>query len=230
LIQQAALRTAETEEAFGLSRHVVRLETAGADDQAASGRDVPCEAALAAPSVVAAVDRDAVGRPANAREVLLAGLAEATESLARETDLNSVIRIVVEAIYVGLGYARAAFLLRDPAANLYRTRASFGEPPLKLSFPAQYAPDLFHAALSHATDLHIADAASPKVVAKLPVWFARELPQSTSFLLMPLTVGERPLGLFFADRPVPDAKGLSSEELNLLRALRSQVVLAIRSR
>jgi HD-like signal output (HDOD) protein len=179
-------------------------------------------------------ERDAVGRPANARAVLLAGLSEATDALARAAegavDVNTVIRIVLEAMYSGLGYAHAAFFLRDAAANLFRVRASFGEPALKFAFPAHYTADIVHAALAHATDLHIADVAAEKVAAKLPAWFARELPQTRSFVLMPLVLKDKPLGLFFAGRTVADTQGLAPEELNLLRSLRNQVVLALRSR
>jgi HD-like signal output (HDOD) protein len=197
-------------------------------------QSLPQEAQLEPEAVQPSVERDAVGRPSNARDVLLAGLAEATDALARAADgamdVNAIIRIVLEAMYTGLGYSRAAFFLRDPATNLFRVRASFGTPAMKFSFPSTYVPDLVHAALSHATDLHIADVTAEKVAAKLPAWFARELPRTRSFLLMPLVIKDKPIGLFFADRELADAHGLSADELNLLRSLRNQVVLALRSR
>lgn len=226
LLERASTRTNELEAASGLppiATPEIRLLEA-----------LPAECQLEPEAVQASVERDAVGRPANARSVLLAGLSEATESLARSldrgVDLNAIIRIVLEAMYTGLGYARAAFFLRDPAAGLYRVRASFGDPPLKFTFPSQYAPDLFHAALAQSTDLHIADTEADKVRAKLPAWFARELPQAKSFLLLPLTVNQKAVGLFLACRHQPDPAGLSSEELNLVRSLRNQVVLAIRTK
>lgn len=226
LVDRATARTMELEKAIGLPP----IEAAAVNVL----QSLPQEAQLETPAVQPSVQRDEVGRPANARDVLLAGLAEATDALARaaegSVDVNSIIRIVLEAMYSGLGYARAAFFLRDPATNLFRVRASFGEPPLKFAFSSVYTPDLVHAALSHATDLHIADVGSEKVAAKLPAWFARELPQTRSFILMPLVMKEKPIGLFFADRLMTDEQGLSSEELNLLRSLRNQVVMALRSR
>lgn len=225
LLERALTRTQGLEEAIGLPP----MEQAAAQVL----DTLPEEAQLELPAVQPSVARDEVGRPENARDVLLAGLTEATDALARTTesvDVNSIIRIVLEAMYSGLGYARTAFFLRDPATNLFRVRASFGEPALKFSFSSIYAPDLVHAALSHATDLHIADVSSEKVTAKLPTWFTRELPNTRSFVLMPLVLKEKPIGLFFADRPVVDAKGLSADELNLLRSLRNQVVMALRSR
>src|SRR5882672_10417719 len=228
-VATAVARTREMEEAFGLTPIAVPSLSAEAA--------LPAEAELAPMTttpVVPDVVRDAVGRPANAREILLSGLTEASESLAQGlqggNDLNSVIRVVVEAMFRGLGYARTAFLLRDPAANVFRTRAAFGDPPLKLTFSAQYAPDLVQAALAHATDLHIADCETEKIKSRMPAWFAREMPTTRSFLLLPLVVNQKPLGLFLADRPVVDPVGLSSDELNLVRSLRNQVILAIKSR
>jgi GAF domain-containing protein len=163
---------------------------------------------------------------------LAAGLAEATECLTRgaRVDVNSVVQVALEAMFTGLGFARTALALRDPATGLYRTRAAFGEPKPQFGFGAQSAPNLFTAALSQHKDLHITDCAADKVRASLPDWFARDFPQARSFLLMPLVVGDKLVGFFYADRPVPDPAGLSAQELNLLRALRSQVVLALRSR
>lgn len=226
LVDRALARTLEMEKAIGL---------AAAEHAPTSVlNSLPEEAQLDTPAVQPSTDCDEVGRPANCRDVLLAGLTEATDALARGMDsgidVNSIIRIVLEAMYSGLGYERAVFFLRDPAANLFRVRAGFGEPALKAAFSSNYAPDLVHAALSHATDLHIADVASEKVAAKLPSWFSREMPKTKSFVLMPLILKSKPVGLFFADRFVKDEKGLSAEELNLLRSLRNQVLMALRTR
>lgn len=224
LLQRAGERTREFESAFGLvprSTPVERLLAA-----------LPADVELDAVPVEVSTQRDAVGRPSNAREVLLAGLAEATECLARGggADLNTVVRVVLEAMYTGLGYARTALVLREQASGLYRTRAGFGEPKAQFSFSAQAAPNLFSAALTQGRDLHIADARADRVHASLPDWFVRDFAAARSFVLMPLVVNERAIGFFYADRPCVDDKGLSGEELNLLRSLRSQVVLAIRSK
>jgi HD-like signal output (HDOD) protein len=224
LLERASARTREFEVAFGMAPGecpVARLRSA-----------LPVEAELAAAPVETSGERDAVGRPANACALLAAGLAEATDCLTRgaRTDVNAVVQITLEAMFTGLGYARTALALRDPATGLFRTRAAFGEPKPQFAFGAQGPPNLFAAALSQHKDLHIADAGADKVRASLPDWFARDFAPAKSFLLMPLVVADKLVGFFYADRPVADAAGLSAQELNLLRALRSQVVLALRSR
>lgn len=190
---------------------------------------LPADSQLGAEAVQPSAERDAVGRPANAREILLAGLADATESLARGAELGAVIRIVLEAMYSGLGFARTALVVRDPAAGVYRTRAAFGEPRANFSFPARGA-DLFHAAIAHASDLLIANVGAEKVRPNLPDWFARDFAATRSFLLMPLVLNGKAIGFFYADRTMVDDRGLAPDELNLLRTLRNQVVLAMRTK
>ncbi len=224
LLKRAAARTREFETAFGLMPRGTPVERL----LAALPQDTEMDAA----PVEVSTQRDGVGRPSNAREVLLAGLAEATECLARAggSDLNAVVRVVLEAMFTGLGYARTALVLREQATGLYRTRAGFGEPKAQFSFSTQGAPNLFSAALTQGRDLHIADVQAERVKVSLPEWYQRDFAAARSFVLMPLVVNERALGFFYADRRCADEKGLSGEELNLLRSLRSQVVLAIRSR
>lgn len=222
LIEAAAARTREFEAACGL-----------APQQAPRARllePLPREYELNAPAVAPSGERDALGVPPNAREVLLAGLAEASDSLARGAELNSVIRIALEAIYSGLGFARAALVLRDPASGTYRTRFGFGSPRPNFSFPAGGANHLFAAALAQATDLHIADVAAEKVRAGLPPWFVQDFAAARSFLLLPLAVAGRPIGFLYADRAAVDTRGLTPEELHLLRALRNLLLLALQRR
>src|SRR6185295_6939221 len=159
MLEAASARTREFEAACGLApteSPLARLLEA-----------LPRESQLAAPVVEPSAQRDALGRPENTQQILLAGLADVSESLARGADLNAVIRVVLEAIYSGLGFARTAFVMREPSSGLFRTRASFGDPRPLFSFPSTGASHLFLAALAHATDLHIADVSTEKVRAAL---------------------------------------------------------------
>jgi GAF domain-containing protein len=222
MLEAASVRTREFEAACGLGptdSPLARLLDA-----------LPQDSQLTAPAVEPSTQRDALGRPQNTQQILLAGLADASDSLARGADLNAVIRLVLEAIYSGLGFARTALVMRDPASGVFRTRASFGDPRPNFAFPGTGTSHLFLAALAHATDLHIADVSTEKVRAALPPWFHRDFALAKSFVLLPLAVAGRAVGFFYADRPVADPRGLSPEELNLVRSLRNQVLLAMRAR
>lgn len=230
LLSAAAARTQEFETACGLAP--------SASPVARLLATLPPESQLATQVVEPSAERDAVGRPVNGRAILLAGLADATDCLARGSDraaekggdVNDVIRIVLEAMHTGLGFARTALVLRDSGAGVYRTRAAFGSPRPPFSFPVQGSPNLFTAALAHASDLHIANVGAEKVRPNLPEWFARDFAAVRSFLLMPLVLAGKPVGFFYADRSVVDEAGPGDDELNLLRTLRNQVVLAMKAR
>lgn len=220
LLEAATARTRDLEQACGLKP----IDACAARATEAAPADLRLDAEAVQPSV----ERDAAGRPANSHEVLLAGLADATEALARGAQPGTVIRIVLETMYSGLGFARTALVARDPATAVFRTRAACGEPRAQFCFPA-HGTDLFQAALARATDLLIADTGAEKVRSNLPDWFARDFARTRSFLLMPLMPAGKAVGFLYADRAVVDDRGLDAEELRLLRALRSQVVLAMKT-
>src|SRR5215475_7267042 len=102
MLEAASARTREFEAACGY---------APGDSPLARLLDaLPTESQLTAPAVEPSAERDALGRPHNTQEILLAGLADASDSLARGSDLNGVLRVVLEAIFSGLGFARTALV------------------------------------------------------------------------------------------------------------------------
>ena len=221
---RAGARVEDFEQATG-----IRVAPPRSAHAAPEADEMP-EGAILAPQVTASAQRDGVGRPANSRELLLAGLADMTELMARGADVNSVIRAALETLYSGLGFSRAALALRDAASGQMRSRMAVGAPKPLFAFRPEGSADLFSAALARVTDLHIADAGADKIRARLPHWFARDFTATRSFLLMPLAIGTRAIGFFYADRDCVDETGLAADELAVLRSLRSQVVLALRGR
>jgi hypothetical protein len=132
-----------------------------------------------------------------------------------------------------MGFKRVLGCMRDASRGVYRCRAAMGADRSDMleafSFPLRYAPDLFHAALMHGTDVHISDAMQDKVASRLPEWYRGLLPRSRSFLLLPLMVGEEALGFIYADHDECDFNVYTKQELDLARTLRSQVLLALRT-
>ena len=51
-----------------------------------------------------------------------------------------------------------------------------------------------------------------------------------TFVILPVLVKGKPVGLFYADRPNAGDIAIAEKELALLKALRNQAVLAIRQR
>ncbi len=182
----------------------------------------------------APVDPRDAGAPPDPEVVLSEGLQELSGMLADESgDLNQILSVALETIYRALDFQRVLICLRDPVRRQYVARLGFGESidtvMEHFRFPLDYAPDVFHAVLAKGVDLHITDTGAASMSTRLPAWY-RQLPAAGSFLLFPLSVRERPLGLIYADHPSPGGVTLAEEQLNLMKALRNQVLLGFRMR
>jgi len=167
------------------------------------------------------------------RGVLTAGIQDITNALVGTFQLNDILRMVVETMYRGIGFNRVLLLVRDPANNALKARIGFGtgvDELLRRGFSVSLAPakDVFHVALSQGVDIHIGNVDSENIRDTIPVWYRKALP-SRSLALFPVMLNKKAVALFYGDSA--DARGLtfSSEELSMLKTLRNQAVLAIRS-
>ena len=94
-------------------------------------------------------------------------------------------------------------------------------------FPLAYAPDVFHLSSSKGADILISDIDSPKIVDKIPAWYRQNVPART-FVLLPLNIKQQPVAMIYCDMDKPGAIVISERELQLLKTLRNQAVLAIK--
>jgi len=76
-------------------------------------------------------------------------------------------------------------------------------------------------------DILITDIDDPKIATRIPVWY-RQVISARTFVLFPIIVKGKPIGLIYADRPCPGDITIPEKELSLLKSLRNQAVLAIR--
>ncbi|WP_342120154.1 HDOD domain-containing protein [Pseudoduganella sp. OTU4001] len=191
------------------------------------------------PSVLALASLDAgaqegaypSGKPYDAREQLLAGVQELTEMRVQgKARVNELIQQVLETLYRSMGFRFATVCLKDTKAGQFRARISLGDrsgPRQEgFVFPLQ-GKDLFHLALDNDADLMIADASAPKIRDLLPQWHLDLLPDTRSFIVLPLVVQGVQLGLFYADRSQPAPEGVPPDETSLIRALKAQVLAAL---
>ena len=170
----------------------------------------------------------------DAEAILTNGIQEVTAMLL-EDDVNLIqlFNVVTETIYRAMAFHRVVFCLKDGGRRQYMAKLGFGagiEDFLQyFRFPIPYSRDVFHAALKNGVDLHISDTKDPRIVGDIPGWY-KKISSTGSFILFPLVVNKKPLGLIYADHPLPKGMNLRGERLNLLKALRNQMVLAIRTR
>lgn len=181
------------------------------------------------------VARHASGKPVNARDLLLAGMQDATLMLASgRCKVNDLMLLVLETLYASLGFRFATVCLRDMQNNRFRARISMGESNVErqagFSFGIAPAHDLFHLALESDADLMISDATVPKIRDLLPAWHRNLLPDARSFIVLPLVVQKKPVGMFYADRAQPAPEGVPADETALIKTLKGQVLTALQPR
>jgi hypothetical protein len=175
------------------------------------------------------------GKPVNARELLLAGVQDVTEMMASgKCAVNDLVLLVLETLYRSLGFRFATVCLKDIKSNQYRARITLGEKNAERQagfvFPAAHARDLFHLAMEKDADLLISDATDTKIRDLIPEWHRSLLPDARSFIVLPLVVHQKPLGLFYADRAQAATEGMPADETALIRTLKRQVLTVLHSR
>jgi len=170
----------------------------------------------------------------NAEIVLTEGLQEVTDMLLDDNaNIIQVFNVVLETIYRALAFHRVVLCLQDRNKQEIRAKLGFGADIdnfiTGFHFSRQYSANVFHAALKNGVDLAISNTSDPKIKGDLPMWY-KKLPGAGSFLIFPLVIKQRPLGLIYADHPQPDGIVLTAKQLNLIKTLRNQLILAFRSR
>lgn len=166
-------------------------------------------------------------------KILLEGIHDVSKTLATDFKLMQVLRIVLEALYRAGRFQRVVLFTRDGGANAMRVRMAFGMQSEGLVSSAftlkmQSATDLFFGCCRRNADVHILDSAAPKVAPLLPAGFHEKL-KSQSMILLPLVRNGDWLGLIYADTLDRKTGDIPREEMDLLKTLRSQAVVAIKT-
>lgn len=206
-------------------------------DGESTERGLPDELLLAGgdESLLQVTERHQSGKPVNARDLLLAGMQDVTQMMASgQCKVNDLMLLVLETLYGSMGFRFATVCLRDVQSGTYRARISIGQNnavrQAGFSFPATAGNDLFCLALEKEADLMISDAAAPKIRSLLPAWHRTLLPDARSFIVLPLVVNRKPIGLFYADRTLAAPEGVPADETALIKTLKAQIIGALQTR
>ena len=164
---------------------------------------------------------------------LTAGIQDITNTLVGDYNLNDVLRIILETMYRGMGFSQVLLCTRDVKNNQLKARYGFGPKIESLvnCFVVQLgqAQDAFQLALEKNVDLFIADTHAVNIVSRIPAWY-REKVNAQTFLVLPIVVGGKVIGMFYADRDNAGELNIEPQHLRLLKTLRNQAVLAIRQK
>lgn len=166
------------------------------------------------------------------QSILTAGLQDVGNSLIDDAvPLNDILRMILEAMYTGMGFEHVVLCIKDGRRNAMCGKFGFGDGVQTLvrafDFPLAGQPDVFLVALQNNADILITDIDDPKIATRIPAWYRKNVPAHT-FVLFPIVVKGKPIGLIYADRLGAGDIGIPEKELSLLKSLRNQAVLAIR--
>lgn len=174
------------------------------------------------------------GEAMNPEAVLTEGVQEVTGMLLDESvSLTEIFNVVLETIYRAMSYGRVVLVLQDMNRASFSAKLGFGNGIddfiSGFRFSRNYSADVFHVALKNGADLYIGNSGDAKIKKDIPEWY-QKISRAGSFYIFPLIVKSKPIGLIYADHPKPGGVKLNDKQLNLIKALRNQVILAFKAR
>lgn len=201
-------------------------------EQAALEDSVLLACAPVQPDLPAAGGAELPRSSAEIQAILTSGLQDVGSSLIDDSvSLNDILRMILETMYIGMGFAHVVLCIKDGRRNAMCGKFGFGDAVQELigtfDFSLAGKPDVFLVALQNNADILIRDIDDPKIASRIPAWYRKHVGART-FVLFPVSVKGKPVGLIYADRPHPDDITIPEKELSLLKSLRNQAVLAIR--
>jgi serine/threonine protein kinase len=173
-----------------------------------------------------------VHNPEDTEALLMDGLQEVTGMLVGDHSVSEIFNVVLETMYRAVGFKRVILALLNPKQGEMVGRLGFGDSADEFTkafqFSTKYSVDVFHGAMKNAVDVYIADATDKKIQGDIPSWY-KKISKAGSFLIFPIVVNKRAVGLIYADHGKPHGLAIDKKRLNLLKSLRNQIVLAVRS-
>ncbi|WP_398410662.1 HDOD domain-containing protein [Shewanella inventionis] len=135
----------------------------------------------------------------------LSKLRQLTQYAVVKTDFNQIMQATLEGILTGVGVDRCGVLLLSPSRKLLQPRVMMGEDAemLKQAFVIELndPQSVFSQCIEQKRSIWVNAPSSQDCKVQLDDALVEKL-SSFGFLIAPLTVGTKVLGLFYADRHV----------------------------
>lgn len=161
------------------------------------------------------------------------GIQDITNSLTSDFTINQIMQMILETIYRSLEGARVMLALRDKASNTMIGKFGYGDSIDQLinqfRIPLAYTADVFHIAFKKNVDIKIDNTQDEKIRAKIPDWYHKKI-GSQFFVLFPIIINHSPVALIYIDSTESKNIAISDNQLGLLKTLRNQAILAIKSK
>ena len=171
--------------------------------------------------------------PAAIGAALSVALEAISQQAMSDAPLGEVLQCVMTQLQQALQLQRVVVCLRDSASGELRGRLGSGDRAQQLApmfrVPMRPPVDLFGLLCTKGADTLISDASDTLIARSLPAWFHQQV-KAPTFLLLPLIFSQQPLGLIYGDRAQANSLQVGDAELTLLKAMRNQLVMAMRLR
>jgi HD-like signal output (HDOD) protein len=172
------------------------------------------------------------GTDNDATSVLAMGMQDMTAMMLGKYHLADIFKLVAELFYRTELFDHVLVCVLDRPSQCLVGRVSLGRDAAQMSvrfrIPLAFAPDVFHAAIGKGQDIMISDATAANIRSRIPEWYVRAF-DAHAFLLLPVMVNDKPLGLIYADKFDRDMQ-IPSHLLGLLKVLRNQATLALKQK
>ncbi len=173
----------------------------------------------------------------NPESIFTKGIQDINSSILSNFSLNDIVRIVLETMYRGMqlsGQAKALFLIKNTKMPVMNIRFGFGSriEELKKWFKISLdgSGDIFNISIAKGHDLVIKNIESPDIKKLLPEWFKSRVFARIFFVLLPIIINNKPLGIFYVEGEMEGFQKITAGHLNYLKILRDQTVVAIRQK
>lgn len=162
--------------------------------------------------------------------ILITGMQDLTSMMLGQFKPSDLLHVAAELLYRSSCFDRVLICSIDSAGRELIGRIAFGRQSDALKraarIPLTVSGDVFYAATGKHVDILIADTQAENIRSRIPKWYADKV-GARSFILLPVTLGNRTVALIYGDRRDTSLQ-LPPQTLNLVKALRNQVALALR--
>jgi serine/threonine protein kinase len=158
----------------------------------------------------------------NAIAILTAGIDDVAAKLKGEYSTTGIFKLCMEIMYRAMKFDHAVVCMANHKKRVMEAKFGHGINNTFLEqfqFPMKYQPDVFHLALEKGMDVFIADTTENRIRQKIPAWY-QQLIESETFIVLPVMVKNRPIGLFYGDRFKTGELVVKPEELKLMKKLK----------
>ncbi len=172
------------------------------------------------------------GKPLDAEKRLEKGIESFAGAIKEGIPFGSALNLALETIYLSMGFNRVAAILRDGSSLKGRVGFGHGMPDILPSLVLQESLDhnLFHLALQNNADVYIEEVSDPKIAGRLPSWFAGPLTDAQSFVLLPMTFNNHPVGMLYGDWKRGMAQKVEKSEFAKMSAIRDLLMSVLNPR